>query len=99
MTHALSCPDCGFDFGALSDRLPLTLGKGTNACRVDVDERGHAVGNGLRCPACGEHVPLLVAKLGVIVRGTGAGAKFARWKTVGATAASPSSKLAIRRRN
>ena len=80
MASSFSCEHCDFDFEALPERIEFTLtttALGT-ACLVS---GGIAA---MRCPMCGAVVSLRVASLGVIVRGMGGNAQFARWRTSGA---------------
>lgn len=88
MPSPFACSHCDFDFGVLPERIELTLGAADSAavCQVSRDRGGVA---NLRCPACGESVPLTLGSLGVIIRGTGAKAEFARWRTDAAPTRSP----------
>jgi hypothetical protein len=79
MPSLLTCPNCDFDLGVLRERidLSLTASGGDGPCPV-----AGGVAN-LRCPICSQTCPVNVAKLGLIIRGSGASAQFARWRTEG----------------
>ncbi len=87
MASSFRCEHCDFDFGALSERIDLTLATSAPGAACPVSS-GVAT---MRCPICGAVVGLRVASLGVIVRGTGANAQFARWRTAGAADGSAAS--------
>ena len=66
MAGQVQCKTCGFDLGALSATLRVTPAEGP-------------VRN-LSCPMCGYPVTLDLAAHGVLVRGSGQGVTFSRWK-------------------
>lgn len=91
MPSQFICEHCDFDFGVLPERIELSLtASGKDAqCPVSGGQAG------LRCPVCGQSVRLQVGKLGVIIRGTGANAAFAQWRSQPGTA--PSGPLLVGR--